>query len=125
MPGYKCSLCDTDEPAVILITPLTGGETMPVGNDCLPTALTGMLAGTVGIDGDKLWAAVERLLKAAKVSADIVAEESPRTRPAGRRRAAGAAAPPGPPADPPGRDQDVDMAYLAAQGGAQAGGDDQ
>jgi hypothetical protein len=63
--GYDCSLCSGEEQANILITPLTGGETMAVGEDCMSVAFTGMLAGHLGLDAEKLWAAIERLMKAA------------------------------------------------------------
>lgn len=62
MAGYECSLCSGQEQAVLLITPLTGGETMAVGPDCMAVGLAGMLAGHLGIDADKLWDAAQRLL---------------------------------------------------------------
>lgn len=65
MAGYECSLCGGDEQATILITPLTGGETMAVGEDCMAVAFTGMLAGHLQIDPEGLWKACERLMKAA------------------------------------------------------------
>lgn len=64
MAGYMCELCSGEESAVLLITPLSGGETIAYGADCMPIALTGMLAANLGIDADKLWAAAERLVKA-------------------------------------------------------------
>jgi hypothetical protein len=62
--GYECSLCQGEEQATILITPLTGGETMAIGEDCMSVAFTGMLAGHLAIDAEKLWGACERLIKA-------------------------------------------------------------
>lgn len=64
MAGYECALCAGAEQATLLITPLTGGETMAVGPDCMGTALVGMTAGHFELDADKLLSAVERLLKA-------------------------------------------------------------
>lgn len=64
MSGYECSLCDGTEQATILITPLTGGDTMAVGQGCMATAFTGMLAGTLGLDAEELGKAVDRLTKA-------------------------------------------------------------
>lgn len=124
MPGYMCSMCSesaTPEQAVILITPLAGGETMPVGNDCMPVVLTGMLAGTIGIDADKLWAAVERLQRAKQDGQD----SEPAAKPPGRRRRpAGAAAPPSEPPPPPdaghgdpGQPQAASGAEVVAGGG--------
>lgn len=61
MAGYECSLCSGQEQASLLITPLTGGETMAVGQDCMAVGLAGMLAGHLGLDAEKLWDAVQRL----------------------------------------------------------------
>lgn len=84
MAGYECSLCSGQEQAVLLITPLTGGETMAVGPDCMAVGLAGMLAGHLGIDADKLWDAAQRLLNkqlaaaAKQASEDQAAEQEVR-----------------------------------------------
>lgn len=70
MAGYACEMCGGEEQGAILITPLNGADTMSIGEKCMPVALTGMLAGTLGIDGDKLYAAAERLQKAAQGAQD-------------------------------------------------------
>lgn len=64
MAGYDCDLCSGEERASVLITPLAGGETMAVGESCMAVAFTGMLAGHLQIDPEKLFAACERLIKA-------------------------------------------------------------
>lgn len=69
MAGYECSLCSGAEQAVLLITPLTGGETMAVGPDCMGVALIGMTAGHFEVDAEKLLTAVERLVKRAEADA--------------------------------------------------------
>ena len=74
MAGYACGLCDPPEQATILITPLTGGETMAIGEGCMSVAFTGMLAGHLGIDAEKLWAACERLVKAEARKAAVRAD---------------------------------------------------
>lgn len=77
MAGYACSLCEGEEQATVLITPLTGGETMAVGEGCMAVAFTGMLAGHLQIDAEKLYAACERLIKAEAKKAPKVAAEGP------------------------------------------------
>lgn len=72
---YGCGLCEDAEQATFLITPLTGGDTMAVGNDCAPVALCGMLASYLGIDADKLWAKAEQLVKAGMKAAAKQASE--------------------------------------------------
>lgn len=69
MAGYECALCQGEEQATLLITPLTGGETMAVGESCMAVAFTGMLAGHLGVGADKLWAAAERLVKREQAKA--------------------------------------------------------
>lgn len=70
MAGYDCEMCAGAEPGAVLITPLNGADTMAIGQECLPVALTGMLASTLGVDPSKLYAAVERLQKAAQAPQD-------------------------------------------------------
>src|SRR5215467_6461685 len=75
MSGYSCVMCNGGEPATILITPLVGGDTMPVGQECMATTFTGMLAGTLGIDAEDLGKAVDRLTKARDAKAAKQATE--------------------------------------------------
>ena len=73
MAGYECSLCGGAEQATLLVTPLTGGETMAIGPDCMGVAFAGMLAGHLGIDPEALYKAADRLAKAeAKRAAKAV-----------------------------------------------------
>lgn len=81
MPGYECSLCGGDEQATILITPLTGGDTMAIGEDCMSVALAGMLGGHLQIDPEKLWAACERLIKAEAKKAAVKGDPHTKARP--------------------------------------------
>lgn len=64
MPGYQCGACDGAEPAVVLITPLSGAETLAVGNNCLPVTWCGMFAGVTGLDPEQLWDAAVALAEA-------------------------------------------------------------
>ena len=52
---YECELCDEHKPASFLISPLSGAQTLAVGDECAAVALTGMLASYLGIDADKLY----------------------------------------------------------------------
>lgn len=82
MAGYACELCSGQEGATLLITPLTGGETMAVGPDCVGTALTGMLSAALDLDVDKLADAIDRLTKARDRQAAKQADKAPAEGPA-------------------------------------------
>lgn len=73
MAGYVCGGCDGAEPATILITPLNGAETLAVGEECMPVTLTGMLAGTLGVDAEALWDAATQL---TEVEAEEAAQQA-------------------------------------------------
>ena len=53
--SYNCGLCDGAERAVLLITPLSGADTMAVGQQCAALAYISLLASTLDIDTDKLY----------------------------------------------------------------------
>lgn len=55
---YNCGLCDGAEQAVFLITPLSGADTMAVGNSCAPVMLMSMLSTYVDVPTDKIAVAV-------------------------------------------------------------------
>ena len=61
---YECDICSGERPVAIVITPLAGGDTMATCADDMPVTLAGMLAGSLGIDGDQLYAAVQGLVAA-------------------------------------------------------------
>lgn len=56
--AYTCNLCDGAESAVMLVTPLAGGDTMAVGADCMLTALCGLLSVHAQVDTEALYDAV-------------------------------------------------------------------
>lgn len=98
MAGYECSLCDGAEQATLLITPLTGGETMAVGQGCMGVAFAGMLAGHLGIGADELYDAAAGLAKQAAEAKPVdqspnggAPPEAPVKRPRGRPRKPAAA----------------------------------
>jgi hypothetical protein len=118
--GYGCSLCGEDEQATLLITPLTGGDTMAIGQNCMATAFTGMLAGTLGLDAEELGKAVDRLTKARDRKA---AAEATEDRKATEAEGQAAAAEWRPGIDGPTGDGAADLATLAgtAEGKHRAG----
>lgn len=63
---YICDLCPDGKPATFLITPLNGGDTMPVGDECAGIALTGMLSSYYGVDAEKLYDALIAMSDAAR-----------------------------------------------------------
>jgi hypothetical protein len=69
---YKCGLCEGAEPAAFLITPLSGADTMAVGQQCAPTALGTLLASYVGAEPSDLIAVIDTLLGGNGQSAEQV-----------------------------------------------------
>lgn len=104
MAGYECSLCEGAEQATILITPLTGGETMAVGESCMAVAFTGMLAGHLAMDAELLWDAIV-------AAQDMATRERPDGTPKDQA---------GPAAEPTGSDQAVTVPPVAAATGPPA-----
>lgn len=102
MAGYECGLCQGNEQATLLITPLTGGETMPVGPGCMAVAFTGMLAGHLDLDPDKVWASIERVIKAEAAKATKPPARAAKTKPNAPARTR---TPPNDPKQPPGGEQ--------------------
>jgi hypothetical protein len=88
MAGYACTLCNGDEPAVMLITPLTGGDTMPVGEGCAITALIGLLSAHVDVDPERLYENMRRFTEAEHKRATLVADPKSGAEPNGRRKVA-------------------------------------
>jgi hypothetical protein len=73
--AYICHLCDSAEQAVMLVTPLAGGDTMAVGADCMLTALCGLLSVHAQVDTERLYDAVLGLQGIAKTDARVAAED--------------------------------------------------
>lgn len=63
---YVCSLCGDEKPATFLITPLNGGDTMPVGDECAGIALTGLLSSYYSVDAEKLYDTIVAMSDAAR-----------------------------------------------------------
>lgn len=59
--AYDCSLCGGKERAALLITPLSGADTMPVGQQCAALAYITLLASSLNVDTDKLYDHVMQL----------------------------------------------------------------
>lgn len=64
MANLLCTGCDGEEQAVVLITPLSGADTLCVGANCLPLTLTSLLAGELGIDPEQTWDAIAAVYNA-------------------------------------------------------------
>lgn len=75
--AYQCHLCDGAEQAVMLVTPLAGGDTMAVGADCMLTALCGLLSVHAQVDTERLYDAVLGLQGIAEANARAAAEDEP------------------------------------------------
>lgn len=75
--AYACHLCDSAEPAVMLVTPLTGDDTMAVGADCMLTALCGLLSVHAQVDTERLYDAVLGLQGIAEANARAEADDAP------------------------------------------------
>lgn len=102
MSGYECLLCEGANGAVTIITTsLLTGATASSCSVCYPVALVGALATELGVDGNRLYDAVQRFCQ--------------REEKAGRLS-------PGPEAD--GADPDAGAAPPELQPAGQAGGGD-
>ncbi len=91
---YMCLLCDGAESAVLLITPLTGGETMAIGNTCYMVGLTGLMSSFLEVDAEGLYDAIR-----GHVNGLAEAEATESAGPSGEAATAGTA-PPGATAAP-------------------------
>lgn len=89
---YMCSLCNEAEKATVLITPLSGGETMAIGAECMVTGLCGLLSVATETDPEKLYDALLGLAGKSGQDAPPAARKT-------RRRPPAAAAADSPPAD--------------------------
>lgn len=68
--AYMCGLCDGAERAVLLITPLSGADTMAVGANCSTLAYLSLLAGNINVDADKLYDHVMTLAGEGELTPD-------------------------------------------------------
>lgn len=65
MSGYDCLLCEgANGPVTIITTSLVTGATASSCSACYPVALVGALATELGLDGNRLYSAIERFSKA-------------------------------------------------------------
>lgn len=61
MSGYECLLCEGQNgPVTIITTSLVTGATASSCSACYPVALVGALATELGVDGNRLYDAVQR-----------------------------------------------------------------
>jgi hypothetical protein len=112
---YMCLLCDGEESAVLLITPLTGGETLAVGNACYMVGLTGLMSSFLEVDAEGLYDAIRGHVNALAEAEAAGTADSP------GEAATAATAPPGA-AKAPGRRARKPAAARAPKADAKAGG---
>jgi hypothetical protein len=74
--GYTCHLCNDAEPASILITPLSGGDTLAIGQACLVTGYCGLLSVLMGVDAEQLYDGLLSLQQATKAAEAAAATET-------------------------------------------------
>lgn len=61
MTGYECILCEgANGPVTMITTSLVTGATASSCSACVPVALVGALATELGLDGNRLYDAVQR-----------------------------------------------------------------
>lgn len=78
--AYTCHMCNDAEPAVILITPLSGGDTMAIGASCLVTSYCGLLSVLMDVDPEQLYdglVALQEATRAAQAAADAATPDKP------------------------------------------------
>lgn len=96
--GYTCHLCNDAEPATILITPLSGGDTLAIGQGCLVTGYCGLLSVLMDVDAEQLYDGLTALQTATR-EAEAAAARAERAKAARKSRAPRKASP-GPAPDP-------------------------
>lgn len=60
---YQCKFCDGGNKPVMVLQPLTGGDTAAACDDCVPIASTMLLADSLGVDVEQLYEAVLKEVK--------------------------------------------------------------
>lgn len=96
--GYGCHLCNDAEPAAILITPLSGGDTLAIGQACLVTGYCGLLSVLMDVDAEQLYDGLVALQTATR-DAEAAAAKAEAAKAARKPRAPRKASP-GPAPDP-------------------------
>lgn len=75
--GYGCHLCNDAEPAAILITPLSGGDTLAIGQACLVTGYCGLLSVLMDVDAEQLYDGLVALQDATRMAEAAAAAATP------------------------------------------------
>lgn len=84
--GYTCHLCNDAEPAVILVTPLSGGDTMAIGQRCLVMGYCGLLSVLLDVDAEQLYDGLVALQAATQAAQAADVQEAPPARPRAPRK---------------------------------------
>ena len=75
--AYNCHLCNDAEPATILITPLSGGDTLAIGSNCLVTGYCGLLSVLMDVDAEQLYDGLAALQEATRAAEAAAAADTP------------------------------------------------
>jgi hypothetical protein len=89
--AYTCHLCADAEPAIVLITPLRGGDTLAIGEACMATGYCGLLSVLMGVDAEQLYdglVALQATTREAQAAADAATPDKPPRKPRAPRKAA-------------------------------------
>lgn len=78
--AYTCHLCADAEPAIVLVTPLRGGDTMAIGQNCMVMGYCGLLSVLMDVDAEQLYdglVALQTATRAAEAAAAAPAPDKP------------------------------------------------
>lgn len=84
--AYTCHLCNDAEQASILITPLSGGDTLAIGPNCLVTGYCGLLSVLMDVDAEQLYDGLVALQAATKAAQAAAQAGKSARRPAAARK---------------------------------------
>lgn len=85
--GYQCESCEGERPVSVLITPLSGGQTMASCGECMPITLAGLLGAMTGVDPNSIYdyvqsqQAAQLAAETAQAAQDGAAEQLPKRQP--------------------------------------------
>jgi hypothetical protein len=106
--GYACDFCDGQQPAAWLITNLATGATFSPCADDAPVMLIPLLAGMLGLDGPKLYEAIQReTSRQAKAAAKEAVQATEAAQAEPDKAAGGGVTLPSGEGDGPGNDPDT------------------
>lgn len=75
--AYTCHLCADAEPAIVLVTPLRGGDTLAIGQNCMVTGYCGLLSVLMDVDAEQLYDGLVALQTATRTAEAAAAAPAP------------------------------------------------